>query len=44
MLEEDKLEEVVLDEPVKLAAAAELLALWPAIGAVIKGLIPWMFI
>jgi len=43
-LEDDKLEEELLDEPFELAAAAGLLALWPAIGAVIVGLIPWMFI
>jgi hypothetical protein len=40
-LEDDKLEdEDVLDEPVELAAAVDLLALRPATGAVIKGLIP----
>jgi hypothetical protein len=40
MLEDDKLEEELLDELVELAAVAELLALWPATGAVIAGLIP----
>jgi hypothetical protein len=40
MLEEDVLEVELLDELVELAAAAGLLALWPAIGAEISGLIP----
>jgi hypothetical protein len=39
-LDVDKPEEGLLDELVELVAAAELVALWPATGAVIKGLIP----
>jgi len=40
MLEDDKLEEELLDEPVELVAAVGLFALWPACGAAIVGLIP----
>jgi hypothetical protein len=41
-LEDDKpvMEELLLDEPVELAAVVALLAVRPATGAVIAGLIP----
>jgi hypothetical protein len=39
-LDDDKPREELLDELVELAAAVVLLALWPATGAAIVGLMP----